>query len=491
MGDWDVVKKRSINQWDVVSDRPISTITGKPLATAQEKGRQGIEAVRATGPIVGDILGPMFAPQFKGPGLAMKLLNVGSRTGGAAVGSGLGAVGSDVITGQDIDVGRAGKESLLAGAGEAGMSALGGGAKLLKPIFSMLPDATFTGSAVKKYINSQTQKVATDRAEKFLLDIAPESVKKGAENTKTMSVFVDKAFSENSHVYKLYEKALADAAEAQGGKVLIDDTQQFIGELFENARNELGPGATKAQIKNEALKGFNYSPQMKSYLEAIENVDGLSPKEIKYMLANVFQNKGWNKLNPISQEQRESLKSALMADMDKLTMQGFDAAGTKKFADEEFKALKKFNSVRRIYDQSMAVTNPATQARALQPQKLHDMIYANQKKLMDDPELANLWPKLEQEALSAQRAAQHITETSQEPGPLAMLSRGMGPAAGGYLFGPPGAVGVEVLGAATAWGLLEPAERSILKQAFKGMEKPIAKTALHLGGQEITMGKSH
>jgi len=480
---------------------PISTVTGKPIPTAEQKAAEGINFIKSAGPIIGDIALTAAVPQLaiaKKASLLGKLglkgLNTLFRAGAAGAGSAGGAVATDAIFGE-LNTDRAKKEALMGGGGELAISSLVGGAKkaskILKPLFEMVPNLTFSGTAVKNHYNKQFKEAATNRAENFLLDVAPEAVKKQAVKETSLSVMVNRAYAENGGAYELYKTAINDASEREGGVILVDDLNLAINEMFQRARAEL-PEGTKLQIMNEALGQFNYTPNLRKMLAKFEESDSATPREIEYLFANIFQNKGWNKLNPAQQEAREKLKEVFLADMDKLTAQ--NVGGLKRAADEEFKALAKFNTLRRIYNKAIVTTNADTGAKSLHPDRLYEEIIANEKRIKSNPGLAEIWPQLEAEAIAAKKSAELIQTTRTDVGPGSIFSRGLGGAAGGFAFGPPGVVGAETLGAASAWALMSPAEKLIIKQIFnasKDVARSATKAGIHMAGEKLELGKSH
>lgn len=477
--------------------QPISTITGKPVPTTDQEFESRKNMIRTVGPIVGDIAGTMLMPQLGGAKMGIRGINLLMRAMGAAGGSGAGSIASDVVTGGKPDIERAGEQALLGAGGEVGMGVTGGALKMAKPLFEFVPNITFSGSAVKKAANNMFKERATKRAESFLLDIAPEAVSKQADVEKSLSVMVNNAFSETSGVYKLYESALEQAAEKEGGVVLVDDTAQFVNDLFEKARGSLPSEATKTQIMSEALKEFNYGHNLKLAISELQDTSSLTPRKVEYVLTQVFKNKGYNKLNPTQQEARERFKDVLMSDMDKYIE--FNPAQIKRMADAEYKALAKFNAVRKIFNKALKVVDPDTGRKALHPHELYEQIFAHKDQILKDPVLKTLWPKLEIEALAAKDFGDKITKTAIDVGPSSVFSRGLGAAGGGLVLGPllgsrmAGAGVVEGIGAASAWAMMDSLDKQYLKKIFKYSKpvlKSLGKTGIHMGGQEVGFGKA-
>jgi hypothetical protein len=124
-------------QYNPDMSAPISTVTGQPVPSAEEKISRGNEMIRTAGPIIGDIALSAVMPQKRiaeGAGLAAKLgikgLNLLMRSGGAGVGSAVGDIAAQKITSdQPVDMGSAGKQAVLGATGEVVSSGVVSGVK--------------------------------------------------------------------------------------------------------------------------------------------------------------------------------------------------------------------------------------------------------------------------------------------------------------------------------------------------------------------------
>lgn len=507
-----VIKKEYFSQpTNQVADSPIKSVDSNKIISGfseeQEKNRATSQSIlREIAPIAGAtaatmLAGTAFPPAAAaGAGFASKLpwlvkpLQLMMRTGAAGLGGAAGSTLGQAIDG-DVDYNTTLKDTALSMGGEL---ALGGAIepvasfiqkKAIKPLFELFPNLTFSGTAVKRAIYDKTKKTATERAKSFLLDVAPDVVKKQGDNFKDLSVMVNNAYAETGAIYDLYKNAIKEAADKEGGRLALDDTAQFIGDLYQSAEKKLGVEATKEEVLKEALGGFNYTANIKSQLSELLSDETADPKRIQYLMTNVFKNKGWNNLTPSQQEAREALKDAILSDLDRYT-----AGDLKKTADDQYKALMKFNAIKKIYNKSMTIVDKNTGEKALMPYTLYENIYAEKNRILKNKNIAELWPALEQEALAARDVSEKLTKTSVDVGPGSIFSRGIGGTAATYAFGPIGFPMAEAVGAATAWMLLSDAEKSALKRMLssgvtervgKEVLKFGARSTLRMGGNEI------
>jgi len=481
--------------------RPISTITGKQVPTGEESGEQaklGVkDIIRGVGPVVGDIALTALAPQVSLPLKAGKLAKAGVFGGNAliralasALGSGSGAAVSDIATGTEFDMERADREAAFGAGGELVTSAASGLGKgvlrKFKPLFEFLPKITVSGTLFKQSVNNDIKKTITKRAEDFLVDVAPESIKKQGLKNRNLNIMVSEAYNENSAIFDLYKGEVDRVAEISGGVVSLPETSKTITDLWNEAKKNAPKGASSLSIANRAFSQFGYLPGMKNEIGKLAGNESLKPAQLKFILAEVFQNKGWKKLGPSKQEARELLKESLMKDLDQSISS--EAAGFKIAADEQVKALSKFNSLRRLYNKALFVANKNTGRKALQPATLHEEIYKNKKRILDDSNLREIWPQLKAEADNALAMVKRLEETGVESGTGSIISRGVGSTVGGVLFGPIGAVGAEGIGLTAAWALLADSEKNILKRMLRPVGKtikPATKTGLRLGGRSV------
>ena len=456
---------------------------GTPVLSPAEQTQKNLagysEALKTGLPIAGDIALTLAMPEIQGPRLAGKAINLGSRMLGAGGGSAIGSALADLLTGNKPSIEDMKQQAILGAGGELGTTAIAQGIKVAKPLFSWFPDITFAGSNVKQMYNNVFRKQATQRAEKFLMDVAPESISKQMGKKKSISVMLNDAFAENSKIYDMYSEALKAGAERNNGKIIIDEVQSYLDDLYSQAATRLKEDASPVQIANEALRDLNYSANLKSTLREImlKKKDQASAAQVEYLFAEVFKNKGWNKLNPTQQNLREGLKESLMYDLDRIP----EAVAFKGTADEEYKALSKFNRLRRIYNKAINMDKEGF--KTLSPDLLYENIMANKKSILKDPVLGELWPKLEQEAEAARIAGENLRRTSTKD--TSGLSRSIGGGIGAFIGGAKGAAAMEGLGAASAYALLSDADQSLIQKIMSKTIRSTSKGLFHYYGEEM------
>ena len=477
--------------------REISTITGKAVPTGEERIQQSGQALRTIGPVAGDITGTMIAPQLKGPVMAgralkfgVRALNLGLRAMGAGAGAGAGSVIGQKMAGQDIDVGEAGREALVGAGGEAGMSMAGVpikflGKKIGKPALELMSDITFVGSAAKKRLRDKFINETTDRSVNFIRDLAPESIRKQTAGIDDLGIMVETALDETRAIYGLYEEVLEKYAKENQGVIPLDDTAQFLGDLKKQA-SKTAKKQTPVLLNNKVVRELGFPPSSPEAVELkkiMEN-DLVDPKSIEFLLARVF--KKYVKDAPTHRAMKEKLKEAVMSDIDKIAVAtGEKTAGEiKREADEAFKGIMQFNFIKKLFDKATREM-PATGEKVLQPAKLSKLIHTNKRKILK--EMPDLWPKLEKEAAFYKDVAIHFKAQGEQfiQGPGAVISRGIGGAAGGVIMGPWGVPVVEGAGLISAYALMSPGIKKIIQKIVKGTKYVAGKPALHLTSQAL------
>lgn len=510
MGDiFDKVAEQGSNSkrdiFDEIAEqgsRPISTVTGQPVATPEESWMASRRLVGAALPIVGDIagtIGAQFIPGLnvaKNASLALRLgrggLNVGKRMVGAGVGGFGGSVAGQKVEGEDIDYQEALLQGGLGAASELGFGILG---VVKKPLMKMASSTTMWGSKLKNVLQDRLIDKTTRRAEKFILDVAPEAVAKQPVGMNDIGLMVTKALDEDKLVYEAYEKAL-DAA-ATGGAVKFPKTTEYITEVREQAAQQLeeslGRPPTRIQINARVRKILGYGPST-DFADVLEmmkptgtkwygqETEAIPVKQVKGLFATAFKS-GKSKFESMSQamrSQREKLKEAMLSDLESVSPA---AAGLKKQADETLKAVKRFNEISRLF-QSGIRTDQVTGETTVQAHKLAKLIYGAERRIKRD--MPDLWPRLKEEADYYSRVAEKVGDKEVKGG-LAEAAKGLpwGTATAIYLGGPTYGVLAEGFGAVSAWALMGETDRKLLKVLAEGFAKPASKAALHLGGQSV------
>jgi len=501
----------------IVPDRPeghpTSTVTGLPVPTGEEAFEGSKKAIKTFLPIAGDIAMTALAPQI---GVPAKLSTLGKfgiqaanmlfRGAGSAAGAGGGSMAADVLTGDQVDTQRAQKEALIGLASEAGLSVAGkpikwGIGKLKDPVMELVSDITFLGSAMKGRLRNKMIDQTTDRANKFVADLAPDIVKNQNVGISDLRVMVKSALEENRVMYDLYEDVLSKQAAKTGGKIELPATHGLFDKVRTQAWEEMSTGgkapsrlSLNARIRN--IFGFAKQSDFSDILEVFKPLGGkeagikVTPKQIQGLLATVYKKgkKGFHDLPSESMKVlREDLKSALLKDLDAIAGQGGQKTvlQAKKTADETFKAIKQFDFINRLFEKSISEV-PGTGAQQLQPVKLAKLIYSSKGKIQR--EMPDLWPKLKKEAdFYMEIGPQFGKQASQMiSGSGSVISRGLGGAIGGFLGGAPGVATAEGLGIVSAYTLLTPKAQKIISGIVSQSTKGAGKAGLHLGGQELS-----
>lgn len=462
----------------------IDTRTGQPMrmhtphAAMESRRHEGIMY-----PIVGDIAGTMMMPQRAATNLGAKGVNVLSRMLGAGAGGGLGSVAGQFAETGQVDRGEVAEQAILGAGGEGAFSALGPIAKFtIKPLGKLASEFTVFGSTAAKRIRDKLVKRTTQRAVEFLDEIAPDIVKKQRVGVDDLNVMVKNALDEARAQYAPYREAMAEYAEKEGGFIPLDDTAQMVGDMKEKIAQQIkmrsasGKMPSKLAIENNVLKEFGYTPTTGFELKKVLREDLATPEQVEHILATF--SKGWNKLSPSQKTAREKLKKSILDDVARLG--GGDAVAFKKTADENFKAVKRFNFVREIFDKATTEV-PESGEKALQPAKLSQLIYSNKARIKK--EMPELWPKLKEEADFYKKVAPEFAKKAVSPG----LSSGSGMAIAGLVGGVKAIPIAEGFGLASSYALMDETTQKILQGLMKSAKQG-GKAALHLGGREFDFG---
>jgi hypothetical protein len=467
--------------------RPATLIERLSAATPKE-------VLGTTLPIAGDIVGSIVAPQLKGPQLLTKVpktakaINLAFRSLGAGTGAFTGSVAGQQIEKGEVDPKEALREGLLGAGGEAGLSvALKATRESLKASAKIAKDLTISGNKVKSFLSNQLIERTTKRASRFVDEVAPDIVTtQGGENIGRQ---IDEAMDENKLTYGRFKEVLVEAAGSEDGFILVDDLSQYLRDRMEFV--DITPSkdpAIEFQRKAKGVikeLGFPLNSPQGAMLRKIMlgGSDTVTPNEVEFIFTNIFpkKNKEFFKLDPDTRKARENLKSALIDDVAKITSPttGKTAADIKKEADEVFKAVKQFESIRRIYDQ--AIVKSETKADRINPGRLADLINRNAKNFKQS--MPDVWPKLKAEADFYEGIAKRLK--LGETGGIKDIGQIIGPGSLFFLGGLKGIAAVELFGAGSAWALLSDSGRATISAAQKVPLKQSLKVPLRFLGREL------
>jgi hypothetical protein len=524
-----------------VEERPISTITGKPLQTGEEMANQSSNAMRTIGPIVGDIAGTMLAPQIKGPQMGVKALNLLLRSLASGAGSGAGSVAGQALGEKPIDMQEAGAHTVLGMAGEpvirgAGALVKGVGKKVLAPTLDFASNITPAGRMVAdkaaKVMKRQQKKMigeATQEVDDYIgaLDTGVAKDDVGLDIGNVFKKRQDAA----SDLYTQYSDAVNLAAKGNDGNVLLDDTGQFLGEFMEDVTKRLtqetGSVPKLADVKKEVLAAFGEKPTSyngKVLLRIMGSDSQIYAKDLKNLMANFYKN--WKNTPEEVIRQKDVLKNTILADLDKIQSATFGdtAAGAKMKADTIYgnvaEFLKQTPTLKKYMQKSRSV--PGLKFFESHPEKMVDDLF-NVKpdeafkiktEILAEPNGAEMWSSLEYQWLKN------------------IFDKGMGKTATGKrIFKYPDAIADEIyknkkrikavmpdswdslkakadhfrkvsekfepievdstFGLMNAWQVLSPKSKAFAEKAAKAAGTVASKSALHLGGQAVMMNENN
>jgi len=550
MGEWDVVKKEEIpEEWKAKSqspiDRPISTITGKPLLTPQEKVAPVAESARgfsrAAFPASGDVLFTTLASRYipqvglplkYGPRIAsgsVKAANFLKRAVGSGLGSALGEFAGQKAFGEDTDFEKIKTEAILGPLGEAGFSAI---AATTKGLMKAAKSLTVSGAATSEWIRNQVKRKTIDRAVEFITDLAPQSVKKaGAKiDIDDLGVSISRAFDETRKSYDLFGKHIDQMAKQNKyteGYVALEETTQllqdirdrwvegadeifdlkrpikqrsgFLGEKqteFYAVTRRIPEGydprfhlsETKIVDGIEDIYGWKPGTKQNKILKGLVADDFIHPDDLKEFLAEFWKrgNKSdWMNLTPTQRTARKKLKDRIVKDIEKSSP---EAAGLKETADKEFGAISNFKRIADIFNSPSSMKTMPSGDKYLNPTGLANSIYANEKMIretMGD----DIWIRMKSEADFYNKMAPNWRPPTATT--ARKIAGKMSPGAmtvTALAFTHPMLIPVtEAFGAMSAYSLLKLSDKKILKDISKYIVIPAAKTGLHMYGQPVLL----
>jgi len=458
-------------------------------------------------PIAGDIGLTLAAPQQAGARGLSKLGNLAMRGLASAEGSYGGSLEGQQIEGGGVDTTEAGKEAAFGFVGETGIGLVGRPLKwvtekVTKPIAMGLTAITLTAPKVTQAMKNNLVKRATERSLKFVGDLAPDVVRnQEGFNLKNLDAMVSQAVDEKKVAYNLYENILKKEAQ-ETGILKMPKTLEFLDGIREGIKQGSEKPLSRVQANTRLRMKMGYAGQSdfntlldilkptktKSYLA--EGQIEVAPEVITNLLATVFKSgsKGKGSFHGLGSVElkklREKFKSAMLDDLSNMTarVEGKSAIEVKKEADQMTKAIAQFKFIKRLFDKATYVGKTSIETR-LKPNELADSIYANKSKIQRD--MPELWPALKAEAGYYKKIAKDFSETSKQGWAREGL-RFAGVVGGAKFLGPAGPPIVEGMGAASAYFLMSPGGREVLKKVvYQGIAKPIAKAGVHLGGRQV------
>jgi hypothetical protein len=498
MSDWDVVEQKAVDDWEVEASMPISTITGKPEPTDAERLLQSGRAVSTMYPIVGDIVMTAAMPQLALPAKAGLLARMGIRGVNALMrgaGAGAGSVYGELE--RQLATGEHSKEGLyiqgaLGGAGEPVMSLIGAGGKVAaqkfgKPALELASDLTVTGGKVKQIMTERLRDALNKRAEAFVTQVAPAGVKKNIGEVGFDKALAE-AYDEKTLLYNHFKDTLEEVATKNKGYVPLENTRQYMQAEYTKyadpvmvAAGKIDSKAESAVLKEMGLKG---SDDLHITMRRLMRGNDLTPAEINHFQANIFprDTRKWVEMHPGKQGAKTKIKDLVMQDLDALGI-----ASGKTSADAVHKELKQFEQLRKLYESNGATwMNPETGERIFKPARFLENVKKAERNIRKyQPEI---WEKLQPEIQYYEWAADALGRGKRNLGGATML---LGSGGAAYLSGgiP---IASELFGAASAWALMSPSSQKTITGLLKPIvNKPVAKTLLHIGGQEIDFAKGH
>lgn len=329
----------------------ISTVTGQPVPSAEEKISRGNEMIRTAGPIIGDIALSAVMPQKRiaeGAGLAAKLgikgLNLLMRSGAAGVGGAVGDIAAQKITSdQPVDMGSAGKQAALGAAGEVVGSGVVSGVKgagfLADKASNVMPGInrmTKMATSVTNKARKKFQEKTTAKTLNFIEDMGT-----GVGTEKTALAVGDVLTSKKDYktIYAEYNK-LIDAAAGKEDEILLEDFTQRIQDLIEDNMAWRGDKNWMKSL-SEVKKRLNLDKKAENILnEAMAQNGYMNKDDAKYFLATVWKKQ---KDDPMPVKKiKEELKELFLSDLGNGSGTGMAAKDAKEQADKIFAASKRW-----------------------------------------------------------------------------------------------------------------------------------------------------
>ena len=328
----------------------ISTITGKPIPTLEEEWARGKEAGKVLLTTGGDIAGTMLMPQVKGPQLGIKALNLLLRGAGAGTGSFGGTLAGQQLLEGKMDIDQATKEALMGGGFELGTGALGMAGK---PLAKFVAEHTTLGRHIMDKARKRLMGQVTEESQEAVTKMGlPETTIPEAEEA------IGKVFPKSDEYFGGYQRAFDDLKQAsREGRINLDDTMQFLGEIAEKHGNRVAP----------TLKAIGVSPTSE-YGKALKRLwpidtGGTTYEQAKWLLDGVWkQNMPYPKLSPETAINREGLKASLLRDFENVNIfkwEELDGAWVKTNLGKEVAKNKRYaDNIMRNFTENVLKENP-------------------------------------------------------------------------------------------------------------------------------------
>lgn len=300
----------------------------------------GKQALAEAAPALVDIAATALAPQLKGVTWGVKGANLGIRALAAALGGGGGELIKQKMMGDETDLKKAGVQAAIGAGTEVVPSLVVSGFKKAKPALEMAADFTGLGKTVgrkasKIALNKQQQvkTLATDRALNFM-----ESMTSGTPEIAGQRVGqAIKNVTDSSIAYGPWNDIVSDIAKKNKNEILLDDTAQYLGDLFKKFKNNFKTDE-KALSEMASWLGYSGDKRTVNTLREILNDGYIGPNDAKYIMSS-FWKKSFGKTTDKANTWKEGLKNIFLNDVEK---QGVGAKSAKEFADKAHGAFKDF-----------------------------------------------------------------------------------------------------------------------------------------------------
>lgn len=494
----EIIKGQYLNP-----EREISTITSKAVPTPAESMEMGKTVMRQIPAAAGDVglslllKRPIAAFSSKLP-MGGGLARAGLKAATAGVGSGAGEAVGQQAFGEQMDMDAIKNQMAFGAATQLGFDTL---SKVAGSTLKYLKNNTIGGQLKTRQIAEELKEVTTQRAEKFVNDLAPESVRGQSNVLDDINLKMKQAELESHAEYDVYKKAIDNHFKTVG-EIDIQNTYDYLYKLRDDIAGQQASGQVikeGAEAKTEVLGGNrvrkdialkralfpNMGPKsiqnrvLDEILAADRNGTPIGPDTLNDLLVNVFKKgKGsaWDGLTSSERKRLEGLKEAIKQDLGYIPVEvepnfvgtAPTARTAKEAADENFKAIKRYNAVLDIYNPSIKEDDIGNVI--FKPKKFARLVFLNEGKFTKDPVLNEIWPQLKAEA-------EHYANVSKT-----LTSKEMKPHAGdNWMDNIPGS---KWFGQMSAWALLDPKSQAIIRGLTKTMPG-MAATELGAGATKL------
>ncbi len=430
-----------IKQQYLSPSREIDTRTSMAVPTFNERAQAGSTLIRQGLPIFGDValsvasrrlMTPFTGALRMGPKIG-GMVKAAGQAAGAGVGSGLGELAAQKVFDEPIDLDMVSNQMMYGAATDLSFSAL---TKLAGTTLKYLQKNTSGGQRATKVIAGNILDKTTERAEKFVNDLAPESIRGQTNILDDINLKMSQADLESHAKYSVYKDALKTQYE-KNGEIELQNTWDYLEKLREEVASNNPMGST---IKEGALSKTNIGKgesrlrkdiALKRYLYPVgatkqrRNIDELltaartgEPVElgtVDDLLANVFGK--WGDLTTVEKSRIQGFKEALLKDLDDIPIEyGGTVKTAKDAADLNFKAIRKFSTVLGIYNKS--ISEDAVGNITFKPKKFAREVLMKERVFTApdaDPVLKEMWPRLKAEAEEYARVSKILTSKEMKP----------------------------------------------------------------------------